>query len=150
MPSIGLLSKRRFLERVAFASAWLGVVVACSSSSATRPPAALEPGTRAHVDNGGVLPENLVCEEFCERLAACWYALPAVDQTLTKQDVMARCQKDERGCTEVTTDKHCCGMLSDCRDFASCEQKSHGFPSDCQVARSSLERQSPTFMPVSE
>jgi hypothetical protein len=92
--------------------------------------------------------ENLVCAEFCSRLASCWYAVPHADQTLTREAVITECRREESNCQAPTRDTHCCGWLSNCKDFVSCQANSRGVPSDCQLAASQYSELPPTFEEV--
>jgi hypothetical protein len=92
--------------------------------------------------------ENLVCAEFCSRLASCWYAEPGADQTLTRESVLTECRREESNCRAPTRDTHCCGWLSNCKDFVACQANSRGVASDCKLAASQYSELPTTFEPA--
>jgi len=148
----------RFRSRVAGVLVLLALGAGCASGCATtsiddevpppatplkRPVAPKPIGHRweAHV--------NLVCLDFCERLASCWYAEPRADQTLSKEAVVTACRREESNCRQsVTTDRQCCGWLRDCKDFVACEQNSLGAVSDCKLAAPVVADHPPMFEPA--
>jgi hypothetical protein len=87
--------------------------------------------------------KNLVCAEFCSRIASCWYAVPRADQTLSQKAVETACLREESNCQGPTKDTHCCGFVSSCQEFLSCQTNSRGVASDCKYAPSLAGEEEP-------
>jgi hypothetical protein len=75
---------------------------------------------------------NPYCEAYCKRTAECWYAVPHANPMLSKDEVLARCLSEQRGCLTATTEAHCCEAIEGCQDFVACAEKGRDVPSDCR------------------
>jgi hypothetical protein len=80
-------------------------------------------------------PENAVCKSYCERLSACWYAVPNADPMLSPQDIFARCWAEQHQCRTVMTEALCCGSLTACGDFVKCQGSGRDVVSTCTHLR---------------
>lgn len=80
-------------------------------------------------------PENAVCKSYCERLSACWYAVPNADPMLSPKDILARCWAEQHQCRTPTTEVLCCGSLTACGDFVKCEGAGRDVVSTCERLR---------------
>lgn len=77
-------------------------------------------------------PENPTCKAYCERLAACSYAMPNVDPMLSAKDVFAKCWAEQHQCQTAVTEVHCCGSISACGEFVKCENAARDVVTDCR------------------
>ena len=80
-------------------------------------------------------PENAVCKSYCERLSACWYAVPNADPMLSPKDIFSRCWAEQHGCRTATTEVLCCGSLTVCGDFVKCQSSGRDVVSTCEHLR---------------
>ena len=87
--------------------------------------------TTVTIDDQVREPVNPVCKQYCERLSACWYAVPNADPMLAQKDVFARCLAEQQKCRTVPTELMCCGALTACGDFVHCQSTSRDVVSDC-------------------
>lgn len=87
--------------------------------------------TTVIIDDQSREPESPLCKQYCERLAACWYAVPNGDPMLASADVYARCWAEQKHCRTVPTEMMCCGALTACGDFVHCQATSRDVISDC-------------------
>jgi hypothetical protein len=129
-------------SRLAGCVLWTAVLVpGCGSK---QPPA--KPDDRISVTQSGDTtlvtiedrerePENAVCKSYCERLSACWYAVPNADPMLSPKDVFARCWAEQHFCRTVTTEVLCCGSLDACSDFVKCQGTGRDVVSTCEHLR---------------
>jgi hypothetical protein len=88
--------------------------------------------TTVVIDDESKEPESPLCKRYCERLSACWYAVPNADPMLAKKDVYARCWAEQQDCKTVPTEMMCCGSLTECGDFVRCQASSADIVSDCR------------------
>jgi hypothetical protein len=123
----------------------LSVLLALAAAAAagcrqSAPPAHAD--DRIHVDRNGETttvtiddqsrePESPLCKRYCERLGACWYAVPDADPMLASKDVFAKCWAEQRNCRTAPTEVMCCGALTSCGDFVHCQAASPDVISDC-------------------
>jgi hypothetical protein len=77
-------------------------------------------------------PENASCKVYCDRLTACWYAIPNVDPMLSSKDVFAKCWAEQHQCKTPTTEVHCCGSVTVCGDFVKCENAARDVVTECR------------------
>jgi hypothetical protein len=105
-------------------------------------------GTEVRITHTPEPRTNLVCTEFCDRLATCWYAKPGADPALSKNDVVRLCLGEENNCERPQNDRHCCGWLVDCHDFNTCVEKSRNVPSDCALDPGWKPDEPVTFTPL--
>ena len=77
-------------------------------------------------------PENATCKAYCERLAACWYAVPNADPMLSGKDIFDKCWAEQHQCRTATTELLCCGSIGVCGDFVQCQATGRDVVSDCQ------------------
>ncbi|HEX4335715.1 MAG TPA: hypothetical protein VH062_07345 [Polyangiaceae bacterium] len=76
-------------------------------------------------------PESASCKTYCERLSACWYAVPNADPMLGPKDVLAKCLAEQKQCRTPTTALHCCGAINACGDFVKCQSTAQDVVTDC-------------------
>jgi len=119
----------------------LTVVAAAAGCRRTAPPAGpddrisvVKSGetTTVTIDDQAREPESPLCKQYCERLSACWYAVPSADPMLAPKDVYARCWAEQQKCRTVPTEMMCCGALTTCGDFVHCQSTSRDVVSDCR------------------
>ncbi len=85
-------------------------------------------------------PENSTCKAYCERLAACSYAMPNMDPMLTAKDVFAKCWAEQHQCRTPMTEVHCCASVTACGDFVQCENTARDRVTDCRHGTTATSR----------
>ncbi|HEX3594354.1 MAG TPA: hypothetical protein VHU80_04610 [Polyangiaceae bacterium] len=147
MPLFSRLSFRR-ASRCALCLALFG------SGCAERPPPAknvtvVKSGdtTVVAVEDDVQEPESADCKRYCERLSACWYAVPNADPMLAPKDVLAKCWTEQHHCRTPTTALHCCGAVNACGDFVKCESTAQDMVTDCERAIPKPPRQASGSVP---
>jgi hypothetical protein len=130
-----------------FTCAALGLLVACGGNRhRTETPATdvsvVRSGetTVVSIQDHDDEPENQSCKAYCDRLTACWYAIPNVDQMLTSKDVFAKCWAEQHQCKTPTTEVHCCGAVTACGDFVKCENAARDVVIDCRRTGNTAEQ----------
>lgn len=84
------------------------------------------------IEDHSVEPENRDCKAYCDRLTACWYAVPNVDPMLAPKDVFARCWAEQHQCKTAVTEVHCCASISTCSEFVKCENSARDVVTECR------------------
>jgi hypothetical protein len=74
---------------------------------------------------------NAVCASYCRQISACWLTLSNADPMVAPADAERRCLLEQSNCQRPTADLHCCGKLSDCREFSHCIETSKNVLSAC-------------------
>lgn len=114
---------------------WLAVLGACACGGSTPPPerAANEPRSMT-VQNDGETTlvtitddpppgPNATCAAYCDRLAACWAAMPGADPMVDEETAKSRCLAEHDACRTGTTEPMCCAELTDCGEFSRCQAR---------------------------
>jgi len=126
--------KHRFQLPLLFLVAF---VASCADSA--KPPAAVtrdisadrRSNTEVTVSRAADAPPNAVCASYCRQISACWLTLSNADPMVAPAEAERRCLLEQSNCQRPTADLHCCGNVSDCREFSHCVETSKNVLSSC-------------------